>query len=145
MTKQFVCDVCGNPYELDEPHIELVVQEGLAGPAPDGSYDVCSWLCMYDLTLAAADVADPRAADEEEDEDILRMRAVLESDEIGKRLVDDVHDQQIVIDKQDRQYAKEVEDAGTGVYFPEGMRVDGRDASTIPRKVPKIRMVRDDG
>ena len=146
MTKQFVCDVCGEPFELDQPHIEFVVQEGMEGAVPDGSWDVCSWTCMYDLTLAASSTD---VADAEEDPEILRMRAVLEAEEIpegmGKRIMDEVHLQQIVIDKQDRQYAKEVEDAGTGVYFPEGMRVDGRPAEQVRRRqVPKVRLVRDD-
>ena len=149
MTKQFICDVCGDPYELDQAHIELVVQEGVDGPAPEGSYDICSWLCMYDLTLAATGTSDDGSQDEEEDPDILRMRGVLTAEEIpegvGKRIMDEVHQQQIVIDKEDRQYAKEVEDAGVGVYFPEGMRVDGRPAEQVRRQVPKVRLVRDDG
>jgi len=138
VTKQFVCDVCGEPYELNEPHIELVVQEGLLGPAPEGSYDVCSWLCMYDLTLAAAGVDDPRAADQEDEvED--------EPEELPTRRVKHADTEQIVITDEPRaKYAKEVEQAGTGVYFPEGMRVDGRPAEEIRPRVPKIRMVRED-
>lgn len=140
MTKQFVCDVCGNPYELDVPHVELVVQEGMDGAVPEGTWDICSWSCVYDLTLAAV------ASEELEDEPVANEEEGLYVPEsLARDIVDDVHEQQIVIDKQDRQYAKEVEDAGTGVYFPEGMRVDGRPAEQVrKRQVPKVRLVRDD-
>ena len=144
MTKQFVCDVCGDPYELDRAHIELVVQEGMDGPAPDGEYDVCSWLCMYDLTLAATGTSDDGSEDEDVEAEFAKEGEAKRLQELGKMLVDDAHEQQIVIDKQDRKYAKEVEDAGTGVYFPEGMRVDGRPAEQVRPRVPRVRLSRVD-
>jgi hypothetical protein len=142
VTKQFVCDVCGEAFELDQAHLEFVVQEGMEGAVPEGTWDICSWSCVYDLTLAAT------ASEELEDEPVAEFVAPGEAkrlQELGRQIVDDVHEQQIVIDKQDRQYAKEVEDAGTGVYFPEGMRVDGRPAEQVrKRQVPRVRLVRDD-
>jgi hypothetical protein len=138
MTKQFVCDVCGEPYDLDTPHIEITIQEGMDTSIPEGTWDICSMECME--TLLGFEREDDNAPAIEDFKQALSAVGIS-----GARIVDDAHEQQIVIDRQDREYAKEVEDAGTGVYFPEGMRVDGRDASQIRPRVPKIRMVRDDG
>jgi hypothetical protein len=122
VSKVFVCDVCGEPFNLEEPHIEIVVPEGFFA-AEDGvdfgQYDVCSTLCLRRFTEVAAPETETPTID-----------ALMEEAAKPRSMTREEFE---ALTLKPEKPEPPVQTPTAEDWYPEGMRVDGRSPEQLPR------------
>jgi hypothetical protein len=115
MAYTVTCDVCDKAVTLSEwneaPGIEMKVPSSLIGDIGDalGTYTFCGWACVMAVASALAPI--PYALDEEETD---------------------------VKEEEPAPAPRHEEIPDTGIYMPQGIRIDGR----TPDQLPKARLTR---